>query len=91
MVPSLSIVSTASLTSRMTVTMEACGGKKEEISFEIQSFKVKNARYGVGQGCPITSGAFLMAAHYCQSCLQRGLCGLPFSRLSDGADFDVGG
>ena len=28
MVPSLSIVSTASLTSRMTVTMEACGGKK---------------------------------------------------------------
>lgn len=50
-------------------------GKKEEISFEIQSFKVKNAHHGVSQGCPLTPVALLMAAHYCQCCMQRGLHG----------------
>lgn len=84
MVPSLSIVSTASLTSRMTVTMEACGGEKRRREVLKQSFKVKNARHGVSQGSPLTTVTLLMAAHYCQPCLLLA----QFSLL---ADFDVWG
>lgn len=66
-------------------------GKKEEISFEIQSFKVTNAHHGVSQGCPLTPMALLMAAHYCQSCLQRGLHGLLLAQSRFLIDFDVWG
>lgn len=69
MVPSFSIVSTASLTSRMTVTMEACGGKKEEIRFEIQSLKGKIACIVVAKGLSLISAALFIFADNCQFCL----------------------
>ena len=70
MVPSLSIVSTASLTSRMTVTMEACGRKKEETSFEIHSFKMKTWCFQV---CTLTPMVLLIVdTHVCrEDCLVR--------------------
>lgn len=49
-------------------------GKKEEISFEIQSFKVEKATHGVSRGSSLTPVSLL--SHYCQSYLQRGLPGL---------------
>ena len=45
-------------------------GKKEEVSFEIQLFRVKNACHGVSLGSPLTPVAFLMVSHLCQFCLQ---------------------